>query len=138
MPELFLRRKRRFLQQLLKARVPVEPDVAGAVDHAHHAAPRTDRISYGPRRVPDASVMGGKRLNDSGAAANRRVWMGGAAWPACLARNNPRRRAVRFYWANLSFLMSATKRGSDRRGSNIRSLFSHPIHCESEAYARSR
>ncbi len=38
----------------------------------------------------------------------------------------------------LSFLISATKRGSERSGSKIRSFLSHPIHCESEAYARSR
>ena len=42
-------------------------------------------------------------------------------------------RPSRVYCANLSFLSNATKRGSERSGSNMRSLLSHPIHCESDA-----
>ena len=38
-----------------------------------------------------------------------------------------------FHFSSLIFLSKATKRGSERSGSKVRSSLSQPSHCESEA-----
>ena len=49
---------------------------------------------------------------------------------SCLtSRSSQRRTLLPIQLSDPSFFISATKRGSERSGSKIRSFLSHPIHC---------